>query len=94
MNGLIPPWPRLQTMTTKATTHRFLFTLSLVELGKFKPVTLIPQDITVAVDVPVTADYIANFEEVTIKQLSGQNAPTLILSLKGLRYLLDQGQSN
>jgi len=69
------------------------FTWTLLELGQWKPLTVVPVDTEVVIDVPLKAKYIYNAEAILLAQTGGSTAPKPILTVGGLRYCLDYAQA-
>lgn len=69
------------------------FAWTLLEAGQFKPVTLVPQDVLVVVDVPLQGEFVGNAEVILNAQVTGQGTgPKPILTVKGMQYILNHVQ--
>lgn len=80
----------------KPRTIKMYATWTLIEAGKYKPVTLVPEwakgeSVRVAIDVPFTPEFIDNYEEVLQGEIAG-NFVKAVLTATGFAYALDQYQ--
>lgn len=79
-------------------TIRILLDWNAIEAGQFKPVKFHPEvlggrPIKVAVDVPLNHKHVANADAVIMNQLYPEKECDPILTLYGMRYVLDQVQN-
>ena len=78
-------------MTKDKPTISFCAKVTLLEIGQFKPMTLVPLDSTstIAIHVPLTAEYVDNLEEVIASQINA-NKTNPVWTDKGMKYIYDE----
>jgi hypothetical protein len=76
---------------TKPSSVPYLFKLTLLECGQWKPAKFVPLDdySVVCVDVPLQKEYIANIEPYILKQLDADKLNP-ILTVSGVEYVFKQ----
>lgn len=76
---------------TKPSSVQFYGKMTLLEIGQWKPITIIPLDdtATVAIDVPLTGDYVYNAEAYITGQLEA-NTPKPVWTKKGVQFIFDE----
>lgn len=76
---------------TKPSSVPYLFKMTLLECGQWKPATFVPLDDNsiVCVPVPLQAEYIANLEPYILKQLDADKINP-ILTVNGVEYVFKQ----
>lgn len=73
---------------TKQTTTKFYGKLTLLEIGQFKPITLVPLDdtATFAITVPVTAEYVDNAVAMLTGPINAEQ-PNPVWTDKGVEFI-------
>lgn len=73
-------------------TVKFFVKITALEIGVFKPAKFTPLDETslVCLEVPLTAEYVENAEQVIAAQLGGNTAPNPVWTLEGFGYILQR----